>query len=251
VTRKSSLPGFLLFYTIFEKLKNEMVKHVVISGAAGQLGRVVCREFLTAGYFVHALISKHDTTEWDLSSGFISVHKLDLTDKLEVEQFISLLNLSEAPVHAALFLAGGYAEGNIQNTTREQINLMFKVNFDTAFFLSQALFNKMNALNSEGYLFFVGARPAIEPEKGSNAVAYTLAKSALINLAQRYSLTPKNVNIHSHVIIPSVIDTPVNRVNMPDADFSQWITPEAISDRLLKILSGQESAGLIVKLYPE
>ncbi len=228
-----------------------MVKHVVISGAAGQLGRVVCREFLAAGYFVHALISKHDTTEWDLSSGFISVHKLDLTDKLEVEQFTSLLKQSKIAVHAALFLAGGYAEGTIKNTTREQISMMFKVNFDTAFYLSQALFNEMNALTSEGYLFFVGARPAIEPEKGNNAVAYTLSKSALINLAQRYSLTPENVNIHAHVIIPSVIDTPVNRVNMPDEDFSQWVTPEAISERIIQIITRNDRPCLIVKMYEE
>lgn len=228
-----------------------MVKHVVISGAAGQLGRVVCSEFLAAGYFVHALVSKHDTTEWDLNSGFISVHKLDLTDKLEVEQFMSLLNQSEIAVHAALFLAGGYAEGTVKNTTNEQISKMFKVNFDTAFYLSQRLFNEMSRLKSDGYLFFVGARPAIEPDKGSNAIAYTLSKTALINLAQLYSLAPGNITIHSHVIIPSVIDTPVNRVNMPDADFSQWITPESISQQILQIISRKESPGLIVKMYTE
>lgn len=228
-----------------------MVKHVVISGAAGQLGHVVCREFLTAGYFVHALVSKHDSTEWDLSSGSIAIHKLDLTDKPKVDQFISLLNQSKIAVHAALFLAGGYAEGNIQNTTKEQISMMFNVNFDTAFYLSHALFNEMNALKSEGYLFFVGARPAIEPEKGSNAVAYTLSKTALINLAELYILAPENVNIHSHVIIPSVIDTSVNRANMPGADFSKWITPESISQRIIQIISGKEKPGLLVKMFAE
>ncbi|MBL7916261.1 MAG: SDR family NAD(P)-dependent oxidoreductase [Bacteroidia bacterium] len=228
-----------------------MVKHVVISGAAGQLGRVVCREFLAAGYFVHALVSKNDTTVWDLSSGFVAIHKLDLTDKLEVEQFISLLKQSKIAVHAALFLAGGYAEGTIQNTSRDQINMMFKVNFDTAFYLSQALFNEMNALNADGYLFFVGARPAIEPEKGSNAVAYTLSKSALLNLAQLYSLAPDNVNIHVHVIIPSIIDTPVNRANMPEADFSKWITPEFISQRIIHIINRKDNPGLIVKMYAD
>lgn len=228
-----------------------MVKHVVISGAAGQLGRVVCRGFLAAGYFVHALVSKNDTTEWDLSTGFISIHKLDLTNQLEVDQFTNLLKQSNIAVRAALFLAGGYAEGSIKTTTREQIGNMFKVNFDTAFYLSQALINEMNALNSEGYLFFVGARPAIEPEKGTHAIAYTLSKTSLINLARLYSIASENVNIHSHVIIPSVIDTPVNRVNLPDADFTKWITPEAISDRILNILSGKERPGLIVKLYPD
>ncbi|MBK7968081.1 MAG: SDR family NAD(P)-dependent oxidoreductase [Bacteroidetes bacterium] len=147
--------GFLLFYVTFEELKFIMVKHVVITGAAGQLGRVVCREFINAGYFVHALVSKHDTYELDFMPEFISVHKLDLTDSLEVEQFMNLLKQSNVPVYATLFLAGGYAEGTIQYTTKEQINKMMQVNFDTAFYISQLLFIEMSAVNSNGYFFLL------------------------------------------------------------------------------------------------
>lgn len=59
------------------------------------------------------------------------------------------------PVYAALFLAGGYAEGTIQNTTKEQINKMMQVNFDTAFYISQLLFIEMSAVNSNGYFFLL------------------------------------------------------------------------------------------------
>lgn len=232
-------------------LKFIIVKHVVITGAAGQLGRVVCREFINAGYFVHALVSKNYTSELDFKSEFISVHKLDLTDSLEVEEFINFLKQSNVPVYAALFLAGGYAEGTIENTTKEQITKMMQLNFDTAFYISKLLFIEMSTVNSNRYLFFIGARPAVEIEKGSHAIAYTLSKSALVNLAQLYNLTPGNKFVHSHVIVPSVIDTPLNRAQMPDADFKQWISPETISEQIIQILSGHQTPGLIVKMYPD
>lgn len=72
-----------------------------------------------------------------------------------------------------------------------------------------------------------------------------------MNLAQLYNLTPGNTFVHSHVIVPSVIDTPVNRANMPDADFTQWVTPEAISEQLLQILLGHQTPGFMVKLYQD
>jgi NAD(P)-dependent dehydrogenase (short-subunit alcohol dehydrogenase family) len=38
-------------------------------------------------------------------------------------------------------------------------------------------------------------------------------------------------------MLPSIIDTPTNRKDMPDADVSQWVKPEAIADVILFLAS--------------
>jgi len=36
-----------------------------------------------------------------------------------------------------------------------------------------------------------------------------------------------------NAVLPSIIDTPTNRKDMPDADFSQWVQPDAIARVIL------------------
>jgi hypothetical protein len=40
----------------------------------------------------------------------------------------------------------------------------------------------------------------------------------------------KGTDVITTVIAPSIIDTPPNRLAMPDADFSKWVRPELIAD---------------------
>ena len=40
----------------------------------------------------------------------------------------------------------------------------------------------------------------------------------------------KHQGINVNCILPSIIDTERNRADMPDADFSAWVTPAAMAD---------------------
>jgi len=40
----------------------------------------------------------------------------------------------------------------------------------------------------------------------------------------------KDHGITVNAILPGTIDTPRNRADMPDADFSRWVAPQAIAD---------------------
>ena len=63
-------------------------------------------------------------------------------------------------------------------------------------------------------------------------VAYSLAKSLIFRLAELMNDEAKGKNIVTSVVVPSTIDTPQNRKAMPDADFSNWVKPEAIADAI-------------------
>ena len=59
--------------------------------------------------------------------------------------------------------------------------------------------------------------------------AYTASKSAVWRLTESMAQELKGDNINVNCILPGIIDTPRNRQDMPDADFSTWVPPEEMS----------------------
>jgi NAD(P)-dependent dehydrogenase (short-subunit alcohol dehydrogenase family) len=59
----------------------------------------------------------------------------------------------------------------------------------------------------------------------------------------------KDRSITVNAILPGIIDTPQNRKDMPDADFSRWVRPEEIANVILFLASGAAS-GVTGALIP-
>jgi NAD(P)-dependent dehydrogenase (short-subunit alcohol dehydrogenase family) len=45
-----------------------------------------------------------------------------------------------------------------------------------------------------------------------------------------------------NAVLPSIIDTPVNRASMPTADFTKWVRPEELAEVMLFLASDAASA---------
>ena len=80
---------------------------------------------------------------------------------------------------------------------------------------------------------------------------YALAKSSVIDLAGLINSDENLDNVQASVIVPSIIDTPPNREAMPDSNFKDWVTPEAIAQNIGHLLSDSASSlrNTILKLY--
>ena len=52
----------------------------------------------------------------------------------------------------------------------------------------------------------------------------------------------KGRDITVNALLPSIIDTPPNRADMPKADFGKWVTPQQLADVILFLLSDEASA---------
>jgi NAD(P)-dependent dehydrogenase (short-subunit alcohol dehydrogenase family) len=52
-------------------------------------------------------------------------------------------------------------------------------------------------------------------------------------------------------VLPGIIDTPQNRADMPNADFSRWVRPESIASVVVFLASEQAAAvtGALVPVY--
>ena len=230
-----------------------MIKNVLITGALGNLGKVVCREFLDNGYHVIGT-----AMEGELSSLLalplldeLELYEINLTDELATRELVEKLATKHGQIDAAVMIAGGFAMGNLQATGQEELKQMFSINFETAYNTARAVVKQMEQQASGGQLFFIGAKPFFHPDAGQNMVAYTLSKTLLFKLSELINAAEKGKNITSTVVVPSIIDTPTNRKFMPDARFEDWVTPEAIAKTIVFACSeaGSYMRESVIKMY--
>lgn len=206
-----------------------MNQTVLVTGAAGNLGQAVVRQFLSGGAKVIATTLSHEKMDAFANNPSFIHHALDVTDETAVSTFMAQLIREHAEIHVSALLVGGFAMGSIQETTGADLDKLFTLNFKSAYFLAKELFIQMSKQSSGGRLFFVGARPAIEPAAGKSTVAYALSKSLVFQLAELLNAEGKKKNVVAAVIVPSIIDTPLNRDSMPDANVADWVKPEEIA----------------------
>ncbi|QEC51830.1 short-subunit dehydrogenase [Anseongella ginsenosidimutans] len=231
------------------------MKNIIITGAAGNLGKAVSVHFLKKKYRVIALVRDAGEAEAlsgsvDLDAANLQVEALDLTDEQAVEAVSGKVIRDYGNIDAALLLAGGFAMGNIHTTSMQDIKSQLAINFETAYPLARHIFRHMLEKGS-GRLVFVGTRPALKPADGKNMIAYALSKSLLFNLSEQLNEEAAGTNVVSSVIVPSTIDTPANRAAMPKADFDKWVKSQQIAE-LLHLICSETGAPLretVLKIY--
>jgi NAD(P)-dependent dehydrogenase (short-subunit alcohol dehydrogenase family) len=216
------------------------MKSIIITGANGNLGIATVKKFLDEGYKVIAIDAKNDHLQFALNNASFEFHTVDLTNENAAADFIKDTISKHSKVDAALMLVGGFAMGKIDETKGADIQKQFSLNFETAYFLAQPLLKHMQD-NAYGRLVFIGARPAINPGQGKNLIAYALTKSLLFKLAELINEENKGTNVVASVVIPSTIDTEINRKSMPDADPANWVKPSEIAAVLEFICSEKGS----------
>lgn len=225
-----------------------MAKKILITGAQGNLGKACVEKFLQSGDPVFALTTpgKEEKTE---SVNHLSFG-VDLSHEEEVEKLVKSLIEKYQTIDAAVLTVGGFAMGSIHNTDQIALQKMIDLNFYTSYFIARAVFHQMMK-QGHGRIIFIGARPALDAEQGKNTLAYSLSKSMIFKLAELLNAEAKGSNVTATVIVPSTIDTPLNRQSMPDAHFENWVTAEEIAETVHFVVSESARAWRepIIKLY--
>ena len=79
-----------------------------------------------------------------------------------------------------------------------------------------------------GKIVAVGAFAA---QKGVASMgAYVASKAGVIRLVEAMSAELKERRINVNCVLPTIIDTPDNRLAMPDAEPSRWVSPQALAE---------------------
>ena len=226
------------------------MKKIIITGANGNLGSAVTKFFLEKDYTVIATVHNEDAKKEMSQHNNLYVEAVNLANETEAASFVQNAINAHGTVDAALMLVGGFTAGKLENTKTGDIKNQIALNFETAYNVTQPLYQHMQK-NSYGRLVFIGARPALQAADGKNLVAYALSKSLLFKLAEFINRDAKGKNITATVVVPSTIDTPLNRKNMPDADPNNWVKAEDLA-KILEFVCSDKATPLrepVLKVY--
>ena len=86
-----------------------------------------------------------------------------------------------------------------------------------------------------GSIVNVGAGAAAKA--GAGMGAYAASKSGVARLTEALAEELKDRAITVNAVLPSIIDTPTNRADMPDADTATWVKPAAVAEVILFLAS--------------
>ena len=226
-----------------------MSKIAIITGATGNLGKAVTRKMVNSGFTV---IGTTEPGKDDSSADKNVVYKaVDLTDPMAAEALILETASTHRRIDAAICLVGGFAMASIQESSHEALQKMINLNFLTAFNVVQPILRLLPEQKERKNIILVGAKPVYEPHVAKMVFPYALSKSMVIKMAEVINADSKQSNTTATVIIPSIIDTPPNRVAMPDANFSDWVTPESIAEKIAFICGegGKDLRETVIKIY--
>ena len=226
------------------------MKTVIITGANGNLGTAVTKEFIDNNYRVIATITNENSKRDFIPHPNLEISVVNLTDEKETTSFVENIIRKYAVIDAALLLVGGFAMGDMENTTGDDLHKQIALNFETAFYVTRPLFGHMMN-NKKGNIVFIGARPALNPAQGKDLIAYGLSKSLLFKLAEYLNEAAKGKSVSISVVVPSTLDTALNRKSMPDVNPDIWVKPREIAETLEFLVSDKSNAlrETVLKMY--
>ena len=193
-------------------------KRIIVTGGAGILGDAVARCAKQHGADV-VLIDVVPEFESELGPSFT----VDLTDADQVAACISEIGSFTGVAN----IAGGFDMGpTVDETADDMWQAMFDINVTT---LRRVMTHATPVLRETGgTMVNVGAFGALSGL--ANMGAYTAAKSTVMRLTEALSQEVRAQGVNVNAVLPSLIDTPRNRADMPDADFATWVSPHDLAE---------------------
>lgn len=215
---------------------------VIVTGAAGNLGRAVCRKLTASGAHVIGIDRSGLGELADIVA--TPVAGLDLLDADKVRKTIAGL-AAGAGIDGVVNIAGGFAWETVLDGAPDTWDKMWKLNVVTALMMCRAAAPHLK--DSSGSIVNIGANAAAKAGKGMGPYAASKAGVARLTEALAEELKPRRIRVNA--VLPSIIDTPQNREAMPDASFDDWVTPEELAETIAFLLSPAAS-GITGALIP-
>ncbi|MBC7835636.1 MAG: SDR family NAD(P)-dependent oxidoreductase [Phycisphaerales bacterium] len=226
-------------------------RHVVVTGGTGALGTAVVGLLLDLGANCAIPVHADDELErfpFDGDEHVALVRGIDLTDEAGVQRLYASAT-GAGPLWASIHVAGGFSMGPMRDTSKEQFVAQMQQNALTCFLCCREAVRAMNAVG--GRIVNVAARPALEPRLGAGMVPYTASKGAVAAITQALAEEVAGDDILVNAVVPSIMDTPGNRMAMPKADFTRWARVDDVAATIAFLASPQNTCtrGGLVPVY--
>jgi NAD(P)-dependent dehydrogenase (short-subunit alcohol dehydrogenase family) len=205
---------------------------VLITGAAGNLGRAVADAFVRAGENLALLDVKRGNLQDNDHQFFVATN---LLDPASVQAAVDQAMQRYKRIDVLCNIAGGFRMGApVHETSEKDWTFLMDLNARTVLNTARAVVPQMLKAGG-GKIVNVGAFAA---QKGAAQMgAYVASKSAVIRLTETMAAELREKNINVNCVLPTIIDTPENRAAMPEADPKRWVAPAALAEVILFLAS--------------
>lgn len=206
-----------------------MQGRVLITGAAGALGRSVVQRFLDAGDRVLAVDANEAALAelTDLApSDVLSVRRVNLADSGEVERLFDDAERTSGIPSAVVHLVGGFRWARFADLTDKDWSYLVTLNLETTFRVFRECARRFERAGG-GAVVAVSAPAALLGEAGVGG--YAAAKAGVLRMVESLAREMAAFGGRANAILPGTMDTPANRAAMPDADPSQWASTDAVA----------------------
>jgi len=220
-----------------------MSKNAIVTGAAGNMGKAVVQTLLKDGFNVLGTALEGDDCGNNEQHPSFEKYIADVTDENQCQQLVKYAREKIGEIQVAALLVGGFGMSKFEDTSLEDIHKMFKLNFESAFVSSKAVYKQVKKQSTPAKIILIGAKPALEKSASAGLTAYALSKSLIFKLAEHINAESGGDKITASVIVPSILDTPPNREAMPEAKYSDWVTPEDVA-RVVSFIASDGSKAL-------
>ena len=208
------------------------MRTVLLTGAAGNLGRAVASAFADTGANLVLLDLKRGDLRDSDRQLFIET---DLLNADSVRAAVDKALARFKSIDVLCNIAGGFRMGSrVHETSDKDWNFLMDLNARTVLNMSRAVVPAMLKAGG-GKIVNIGAFAA---QKGAAQMgAYIASKSAVIRLTETMAAELREQNINVNCVLPTIIDTPENRAAMPKADPKRWVAPADLAQVILFLAS--------------
>lgn len=215
---------------------------VLITGAAGNLGRAVAQAFAARGARLVLLDMRRANLEqaFGTENDRTMFAPVNLLEAEQVEAVVAQAKARFGRLDALANLAGAFRMGQPVHTTSDaDWNFLFDVNARTLLNMARAVVPRFLEAGS-GKIVNVGAFSALKG--GAQVGAYVAAKSAVIRLTESMAAELREKGINVNCVLPTTIDTPENRASMPNFDPARWVAPNDLANVIAFLCSDEARA---------
>ncbi len=213
---------------------------VVVTGAAGNLGRAAVHAFHEAGARLAVMDRQRDGVtevfgESIPEGDYCQYVAGDITSDESVQQMVGQIFDYFGRIDVLVNIAGGFTMGPpVHETELKTWDFMLDLNARSVFLMARAVVPHML---DQGRGKIISTAASVGLKAKAKMGAYSVSKAAVIRLTESMSAELLDAGINVNCILPGTIDTPRNRKDMPDADFSKWVQPESLADVIMFLAS--------------
>jgi 3-oxoacyl-[acyl-carrier protein] reductase len=211
-------------------------KVVIVTGASGALGAAVVAALRARGERVGAIDHTASTTA--PTADLCRVGGVDLSDAAQAAAAVESVAQHFGQLDGLINVAGAFAYETVADGNPATWSRLYAINVLTAVNASRAAIPHL-AKSRAGRIVNVGAMAALRA--GAGMGPYAASKAGVHRLTEALAAELKG-KVTVNAVLPSTIDTPANRRDMPNADFSAWVTLDELAAVMLFLASDAASA---------